>query len=762
MADDFDTLGTIDPTRAASFADFAAPPQSSADPGLGRRIGPYRIESLIARGGMGAVYLAVREDDFQKRVALKLVRPELQSVEILRRFAAERQILAGLEHPNIARLLDGGSTDDMMPFLVMEYVEGVPLNRYCDEKDLSLDERLELFQQVCSAVHFAHQNLVIHRDLKPSNILVTAAGEPKLLDFGIAKIFLAAAEGGAESQTADLAGFEAEDGGGLLTPAYASPEQLLGETITTASDVYSLGVVLYQLLCGRLPYRLDGISTVRGIELVCGQDPPSPSSVARTFDSGSARRLEGDVDAIVGKAMRRRQGERYESALEIADDIRRTLGGLPVRARPSTWSYRSGKFVKRHKLGMVAALFVVLLAVSTTVLWRQAVHDRAAAQRAQAQAEKVSEFLERLFRSADPERAQGGALTARELVDRGREELVDGLTDEPEVRADLLAVLGTVYQRLGFFEEARELKEEALADRRAAAAGERTDLAGDLNNLAGLHYKLGEYDDAEERYREALAIWRRLGEEEYVALALFNLTSVLIQQGRFDEALARQAEALAIRERIFGPQSVQMAASLYSLGALHRIRGDMEEAEPLLLRALQIYRLFDDRRAAEARVLNSLGRVLHTRGRLAEGREHLEAALALRRQIFGEVHVDVASSAKNLAAVLLDQGQTVAAGSLLEDALATLRGAKPAGHWAILEAESVWGSYLAAAGYRDEAEPFLVDSYHGLREIRGEVHAETGEALRRVEAFHASRRDEETAAEHRPATVSASAGSPSR
>ena len=282
------------------------------------------------------------------------------------------------------------------------------------------------------------------------------------------------------------------------------------------------------------------------------------------------------------------------------------------------------------------------------------------------------------------------------------------LTDEPEIRAELLAILGTVYQRLGFFEDARELKVEALADRRAADSSERTELASDLNNLAGLHYRLGEYDAAEGRYTEALAIWRRLGEEQYVALALNNLTSVLIQQGRFEEALTTQAEALAIRERIFGPESVQMAASLYSLGALHRIRGDMERAEPLLRRALESYRRFDDRRAAVARVLNSLGQVLHARGRLADGRDHLEEALALRRRIFGENHVNVATSAKNLAAVLLDQEETAAAGSLLEGALATLRDSKPAGHWAILEAESVWGSYLAAAGRRDEAEPFLV------------------------------------------------------
>ncbi len=286
MPDGDGPLSNIDPTRPTLPADRAAP--SPEDPGLGRRIGPYRVERLIARGGMGAVYLAVREDDFRKRVALKLVRPELQSVEILRRFAAERQILAGLEHPNIARLLDGGSTDDMMPFLVMEYVEGVPLDRYCDQHEVSLDQRLRLFRQVCSAVHFAHQNLVIHRDLKPGNILVTAAGEPKLLDFGIAKIFLPAAEEAAESRAAARTELEAEGGRGLMTPVYASPEQLRGETITTASDIFSLGVVLYQLLSGRAPIRSKGSARRAGSSSSAGRSRPGRAPPLRPPATGAA------------------------------------------------------------------------------------------------------------------------------------------------------------------------------------------------------------------------------------------------------------------------------------------------------------------------------------------------------------------------------------------------------------------------------------------------------------------------------------------
>lgn len=746
MASDDETLETLDDNTREWKSTVSAPGGSETEPpDPGRRVGPYRIERLIAQGGMGAVYLATRQDDFEKRVALKLVRPELKTAEIVRRFAAERQILARLEHPNIASVFDGGTTDDAMPFFVMEYVEGIPVDRYCDERSLSLRRRLELFRKICVAIHFAHQNLVVHRDLKPSNILVTSEGIPKLLDFGIAKILTPS-------------GAEPRDDKAPMTPSYASPEQLRGEAVTTASDVYSLGVLLYRLVSGESPYRrdqegLDRADPARWVDIVCRQEPRWPSVAAHDagIDPRLPRRLEGDLDAIVLKAMRKKPEERYASALQLAEDLECHLDDLPVRAHAAGWLYRARKLARRHRTALVVAILVVGLAITSTGLWRRAVHQQIATEKARLEAQTVSDFLERLFESADPEMAQGEALTLREVLDLGREKLADGeLADTPEVRAEVLTTLGTVYNNLALFGPARELKEEALRTRLEADPGDRADLASDLNNLARLDYDLGDYAGAERRFREALAMWRRLGDENDTALALNNLANTLGNQGRFDEAAELQEEALELRRRLFGPESDEVAVSLYSLGALHRIGGDTERAEPLLRRALAIYtRRYGREHTWVARVLNSLGRVLHAEGRLEEGRGHLEEALAIRRRILGEEHVAVAASAKNLAAVLLDQGEAATAGPLLEGALATLHQAKPPGDGAILAAESVWGTYLMQSGRRDEAEPILVESYRALREVRGEHHAQTREARRRVVAFYEAHGEKEKAAAFR-------------
>ncbi len=735
MADDDKTLGTLDdPARAR---DPAVP--TPADPNLGRRVGPYRVERLIAHGGMGAVYLATRQDDFEKRVALKLVHPELRTTEVVRRFAAERQILARLEHPSIARILDGGTTDDALPYFVMEYVEGVPVDRYCDDRGLSLRQRLELFMQICAAIHFAHQNLVVHRDLKPSNILITAEGVPKLLDFGIAKI-LDAGPGRVET----------EDGEGPMTPDYASPEQILGEAITTASDVYSLGVLLYRLVSGQRPYRLEGAGPVRRVEMVCRQEPTRPSSAARRAGAGRRQRLrlEGDVDAIILKAMRKKPRERYASALQLAEDLRRHLSDLPVQAHDAGWLYRARKLARRHKAVLAVALLVVSLAVTSTVLWRRSVHQQAETERALQRAQSVSDFLEELFESADPDVAHGKALTVRQALDQGRSKLATELAGEPEIRADLLATLGTVYHNLGHADEARELKEEALRTRRAADPGDRHALAVDLNNLGRSLYDLGDFATAESHYRQALGMWERLGDAAHTALALRNLAALRTQQGAADEALELYRRALRIDRELYGDDDPRVAASLYGLGARYRLAGDPQRAEPLLRQALAIYARSSDAQPTKvASAESSLALVLHAQGRLQEARELLEHVLATRRRLLGDDHVQVATTEKNLAALLLDLDETAAAGDLLERALQTLRRAHPAGHWMIADAESIWGSYLVALGRYETAEPVLLASLRTLAEVKGERHLHTRAARQRLVAFYEARGDEKKAAE---------------
>lgn len=704
------------------------------DAQLGRRIGPYRIERLIARGGMGRVYLAVREDDYAHRVALKLVDRGPENLALLDRFIQERQILARLEHANIARIFDGGTTAEALPYFVMEYIEGEPIDRYCETRGFDLRQRLEPFLQICHVVHFAHQNLVVHRDLKPGNILITPDGTPKLLDFGIAKPLDPEAENP-----------EVPHGLPPLTPAYASPEQLLGQPVTTASDIYSLGVVLYHLLAGRGPYTLSGASSRQMIRRVCGGDPPPPSTVAV---SKGGHRITAELDAIVAKAMHKKSEQRYASATQLAEDIERHLANLPVEAYPGGWRHRAAKYARRHKTQIVIVLVIAVFALTVTFLWRRAVGEEKLAQQAHADAEaahvrtktalqrseRVSLYLEELLEAADP---YAGNLTVRQVLDQGREKLATGLAEEPEIRAELLTTLGTIYNNLSLYDEARELKEEALRTRLAADPADRPELATDLNNLGRLDYDLGDYATAERHFRDALAMWRRLGAEEETLLGLRNLAATLTQTGRHDEALGLHHEILDTVRRLTGEDSVEVARSLHSLAVLHRTRGQPAVAEPLLRRALEIYsELLGPEHTRSASVLATLGRVLHALEQTGEARQSFEHALAIRLELLGEDHVLVANTRKNLAALLLDLGETERAGELLEKSLAVLRQAKPEDDWTVADAESLWGRYLVALGRYAEGEPLLIGGYERIRHAKGDADIATRQARQRIVALY--------------------------
>ena len=744
------------------------------DPAVGHRVGPYRIERLLGRGGMGSVFLAVREDDYRKRVALKLVSWGTESQDVLDRFYVERQILAGLEHPGIARLLDGGTTGDGRPYLVMEYVEGEPIDRYCAARRLGIGDRLRLFCEVCAAVHFAHQHLVIHRDLKAGNILVTAQGRPRLLDFGIAKLLDPAT---ATPTAATLPGLVP------MTPTSASPEQVSGGAITTATDVYALGVLLYRLLAGRLPFRFPGKSYPEMAHAICNTEPAEPSVAVLEVAGASAtpadradgsarrasetlaasearrrrRRLAGDLDAIVAKAMRKEPRHRYGSATELAADIRRHLQGLPVKARQGTRRYLLGRFLRRHKLALAVVLLIAGSAVTATALWRQAVRERAHAERQraraehqQARAERVSQFLEDLFASADPDR-RGDDVRVREILELGRERIDRDLADEPALQAELLGTLGTVYQNLGLFDQARELKQNALEKRRAASRGPSRDLAKDLNNLASLLYATRDYEAAEHHLREVLTMQRSLGEDDAeIARTQHNLASTLMQSGRYRDAEALIQEALELRQHRFGGESAQVASSLYSLGALYSNRGQFDQAEPLLRRALELrIALYGPEDTRVATILGSLGWLLHARGAHGLARESYQQALTIRRTRLGADHPAVAATQKNLVAVLLSAGETEAAGALLEEALAVLRRPANRSGWNLADAESLFGVFLAQSGRHQEAEGRLIAGYRTIRALRGDASADTRRALRRIVDFYSAWDRPEEAAEYR-------------
>jgi serine/threonine-protein kinase len=683
-----------------------------------RRIGPYRVLREIGRGGMGAVYLAARADEqFEKHVAIKLVRGGPDSAEIVERFRRERQILASFDHPCIARMLDGGTTEDGFPYFVMEYIEGEPLDHYCDSRALPVTERLKLFASVCSAVQYAHRNLVVHRDLKPRNILVTSEGVLKLLDFGIAKLLNP--DSPAEGQT--VTGFVA------LTPEYASPEQVRGEPISTATDVYSLGVILYRLLTDRLPYRVRSRQVLEIVRAVCEEEPERPSQAVGDF-SPLRKPLEGDLDTIVMTALRKDPLRRYPSVEALGEDVRRHLEGLPVAARKPTFSYRAQKFLKRHWLGVAATalVFTVLITAGIALAIQSA---RVARERDKAQ--KVSDFLVNLFRVSDPGEARGNTITAREILDKGSEEIRSELEEQPEVRAALMSTMGVVYTTLGLYDRALPLLEEALELRRQTL-GEHLDVAQSLTELAFVLDQKGDYRTAEALDREALAMERRLlgSEHEVVADTMNDLASVLYNKGDSQAAEALWREVLPMQRKLLGNDHAAVASTLNNLAGMAFDRGDYSGAAELWRETLEMHRsLTGEGHPVVASGLSNLAGALFEMGN-ARGAEVLHReALALRRKVFGVDHPDVAASLSNLAVVLREEGDAGEAGRLQSEALASRRKTLGHEHRDVAESLSGLADALSDAGLLDAAKIRYEEALAIRRKVLPSLHPDLADTL---------------------------------
>jgi serine/threonine-protein kinase len=762
-----------DPPRGRDEPPARAAAVTGADGG--RPFGPYRVTREIGRGGMGTVYEAERADRrYDRRVAIKTVTIGAPGGLLTRRFEDECRILSGLEHPNIGRLYDAGTTPEGVPYLVMEFVEGRRIDTWCDEERLSVEDRLELFDRVCEAVEYAHGKLVVHRDLKPGNILVTDEGVPRLLDFGVARLLVPGPDAQATAGAYDsappapaadptLAGFRA------LTPEYASPEQLRGEPVTTAADVYALGVLLYLLLSGSPPHRFENRSPDDVERTIRERPAPPPSEAAATDDPARRGRLRGDLDSIVLTAIRPDVDARYASVGRLRADLRNHLSGFPVSARPAIWRYRAARFARRHRAGLTAAslVFLALAAGLAGTAWQA----RAAARQA-ARAELTRDYLIGLFETFDPDEAGIEPFTAEELLDRGAERLERDLAGQPMTRAELGGVLGRLYQRLGLFDkarpllasartevvrahgelhpvtaaatarlarllyEARELEEaeplaRAALDARRRLFGEGdTAVANSLNDLAEIRGARGDLDEAEAMHAEALAIDRRSGTSDRVATDLDNLGVVVRRAGRHDEATRLLEEALALRRELYGDRHTKVATSLVNVSAALTAAGKYDEAERMLLEALALRReLLGDRHPLLAIVLGNLGNTRQQAGRLEEAEEAHREAVEIRQAVFGDAHPTVARSLNNLAVVTYYRGDYARAAERFAEALAIWEDRLGEDHPDVLSALNNLGAARREAGDYEAAEPVLRDVLTRRRRVLGHDHPSIGQSL---------------------------------
>lgn len=718
--------------------DLAAPLSAAFDraPRVGNQIGPYRITGLLGRGGMGNVYQAERVDgQFEQQVALKLLREGIDSESTRARFVHERQLLARLQHPGIARLLDGGLDDVGRPFFAMEVVTGERIDQYCDAKGLQVDARLRLFCEVCEAVRYAHANLVVHRDLKPSNIMVrtdrtdgsTRGDHVVLLDFGIAKLLQDSATESADAPATRV-----------MTPEYAAPEQIRGEAATTAADVYSLGVVLYELLAGTRPYDVSGLSPGEVESVICDDVPPTPSeaitretSERRGTEPGAlSRTLSGDLDTIVMKALAKEPERRYGSAEAFLNDIQRYLDGLPVTARPDTLGYRVAKFVRRNRIAVAAAsLVLVVAAVGVAgIVWqsRQTAEERDRAQIEAAKAEEALGLLVDLFQQADPGQTEGEEVSARMVLDRAADR-VTVVDDEPVVRATLLDALGGVYFNLGLYDRARDLYSEAIDTRRQLASepANSADIGKGFHMLSQAYFKLSNMHRADSASALAVTSMREAGPAYVVGLAsaLHMRAATLRQIEKTEEALQAGEEALALQKEHLSEGHTDIGSTMYLLAAIRHDTGDFAGSEPMFRDAIALFEASPDSisiEAADAAAL--LGMYLTFKSEFDEAATLIKRALHIRATLYGDTHPMVIESESQLGTLLYQQGQAAEAEPYLRRAVEKGEQVMGPGQYGVLSSKQALGVTLYDLGQFPEAAEMLGDALAGYREIFGGDH----------------------------------------
>ncbi len=708
---------------------------------LPETVGPFRIRELLGEGGMGVVYLAEQDEPVKRELAIKVVRAELTGENAYQRFAGERQALARLSHRYIAQMYEAGATEDGFPYFAMELVRGVPITTYCDHCQMAIEERLELFVQVCQGVQHAHQRGIIHRDLKPSNILVSEVegrAVPKLIDFGIAK-----ALDRPLTDITQLTGLDA-----IGTPAYMSPESLGidddANDPDTRTDVYALGVVLYELLAGVQPFDSSTRSVAQFVKRMMAEDAPRPSVKLAALDDAQRRdvsanrglaaetlprRVTGDLDWITARAIAKERDQRYGSAAELAEDIERHLHDEPVKACPPSARYLARKFVRRHRAAAAATVLILaalLLGVFGTSLGMvQASREAERANREAAAATEVSQFLSGMFRVSDPSVARGNSITARELLDQGAERIGSDLAGQPLLQARMMDLMGTTYAALGLYDESIPLLEQALELRKSLLGEAHIDLALSLNNLAIVMKDKGEYDAAEPLYRESLDMRRRLlgNDHSDVSESLNDLALLLSNKGEYETAAKLYRESLEIIRRLFGNEHPDVATGLNNLGLTLRELGDYDEAENLHREALAMRRrLLGNDHPRVASSINNLALTLSSKGDFDAAEPLSREAVELCRRLFGNDHPNVATSLNDLALLLTKKGDYLAAEPLYRESLAIRRRLLGNDHPEVAVSLASLARVLSRTGNYDAAEPLCREALAMFRRLLGDDH----------------------------------------
>ncbi len=681
-----ETQLTSDSPSSSTSPDASVPSQKT--------IGPYRLVRKLGEGGMGQVWLAEQTAPLQRLVAIKLIRAGVTDNILLERFESERQALARMNHPAIAKVFDAGTTPDGTPYFVMEYVSGIPITQYCDQKRFSIPQRLELFIKVCEGVQHAHQKAIIHRDLKPANILVTEVDgkpTPRIIDFGIAKAIAA---------RDPLATMFTRAGNFIGTPSYMSPEQADPDVrdVDTRSDVYSLAVILYELLTGTLPFDpTQWRSEVmhEALKRLREQAPPLPSillakksTTERDTATQTARLrstdpqdlvslLRGDLDWIAMKALEKDRARRYGTPSEFAGDLQRFLDHEPVTARPASAAYRFRKYVRRHRLAVsVAGAGLVLLiafAAMQAVQIRRITAERDRTARERDRANRIADFMTKMFKVSDPSEARGNSITAREVLDSASKDVDSGLAQDPELQARMMDIMGTVYDNLGLYPRAEALTRRSLDILRKSAGPEDTETLRLENNLGNILYDEGKYTDAEKLYRHAYETFRaKLGPENVKTLqTMDDLANAIYEEGRYAESDKLYRDALEISRRSLGPDHRETLIQLGNLANNLDAQGRYAEAEALVREVLDARRrTLGPDHPETVRAMNDLAATLFLEGKYADAEALFRQTLELRRRVQGPGHPETVLTVYNIAGAVQKQGRLAEAEKLYREALA--------------------------------------------------------------------------------------------